>query len=131
VELAGRAVAMWLVLLVVMMLNGVVRVLTLQPRLGEDTARQVASVIGIALVLGVSRVFVRWSGGSDGRSLLMVGTLWLALTLCFELGFGAARGSTFDAMLADYDLTAGRLWPLVLLATLFGPWLWRGSGRPG
>jgi hypothetical protein len=37
---------------------------------------------------------------------------------------------SWDAVFADYDLARGRLWPLVLLATLVSPWLW-GLRRGG
>ena len=48
-SLPVRSLAMWLVLLLAMMGNGTLRVLVLQPWLGEDLARQVASVSGIAI----------------------------------------------------------------------------------
>lgn len=127
-QVLGQALAMWLLLLVVMMANGTVRVLVLQPRLGEGAARQVATVVAIFLVLALSRLFVRWTGPHDTAALLGVGALWLVLTLGFEFGFGAVRGSSLEEMLADYDLLAGRLWPLFLVATLLGPWLGRGAG---
>lgn len=131
VRLAGQALAMWLLLLAVMMVNGTVRVLVLQPRLGESAARQLATVVGIVLMLALSRLFVRWTGVHDAGALLGVGALWLVLTLAFEFGFGAVRGASLDEMLADYDVLRGRLWPLFLAATLLGPWLGRGAGGSG
>ncbi len=121
--LAG-AVAAWLVLLVVMFTNGFVRVGVLQPRLGEEVARRAASLIGVGLVAGLSYVFVRLSGLRSSPELLRVGVLWLGLTLAFEFGFGRASGRSWSELLADYDLLHGRLWPLVLAATLLSPWAW-------
>ena len=120
-----KALLSWFLLLVLMFGNGVARVSVLQPRLGEDAARQVASLAGLAIVLAFSFLFVRWQARASRRPLLLVGVVWLALTLAFELGFGRyVLGMGWRALLADYDLLHGRLWPLVLLATLLGPWLW-------
>jgi hypothetical protein len=133
-----KAFLAWFVLLVLMFGNGVVRVGVLQPRLGEDVARRIASLTGVAIVLAFSGLFVRGlvtpmrgalaprgSVGSFAGGLLGVGALWLALTLAFEFGFGHyLSGMSWQALLADYDLLHGRLWPLVLIATLLGPWLW-------
>jgi hypothetical protein len=122
--LAARAVLAWLGLLVFMFVNGTVRVLVLQPRLGEEAARQVASLTGLAIVLAASAAFVRLvPEGATGRHWLAVGLLWLILTLGFEFGFGRfVSGMSWAALLEDYDVRRGRLWVLILFGTLFGPW---------
>ncbi len=120
--LATRAAVAWLILCVVMFANGAVRAVVLQPRLGEGVARQVASLSGVALVLLASHLFVRSTPGATPRELLRVGAGWLAATLAFEFSMGAVSGLGWRQMLADYDLTRGRLWPLVLLAVALGPW---------
>ena len=118
-----RAALTWLLLLLAMMANGCLRVLVLQPRLGEDAARQVASLSGILLILALTRVLPRT------QEPLAVGLVWLVLTLAFESGLGRLSGASWAELCADYDLPRGRLWPLVLLATLFAPWLWSGRER--
>jgi hypothetical protein len=67
---------------------------------------------------------------------LVPGILWGVLTVAFEFGFGHyVSGLGWDVLLADYDVRAGRLWPLVLLATVAAPWFWgvalRGPAVPG
>lgn len=108
-----------------MIANGVLRVVVLQPILGEDLARQVASITGGLVILALSGVFVRLSGPMSPGALLRIGAVWLTLTLAFELLFGRyVSGLSWDAILADYDLSKGRLWPLVLAVTFASPWLW-------
>lgn len=114
----------WLLLLVIMFTNGIVRVAVLQPSLGEGVARQVASLIGVTLVAAFSLAYVRRGAAASPRQLLAVGFVWLLLTLAFEFGFGRAAGRTWAELLADYDLLHGRLWPLVLATTLLSPWAW-------
>lgn len=127
-----RSILMWLVLLVVMFGNGVLRVAVLQPRLGEATARELASLVGVGLVFALSGLFVRTLQGPTGAQLLQVGALWLGLTLAFETVMGRwVSHLSWDAVFADYNLARGRLWPLVLLATLVSPWLWGQLQRGG
>jgi hypothetical protein len=114
-----------MVLLVAMMANGFVRVQVMEPRLGEVLARQVATVMGVAIVILVAGTFVRRLPHAGSADLLGVGVLWLLLTLAFEFLFGHyVMGASWPELLADYDVLAGRFWPLVLLAVLLGPWLW-------
>ncbi len=129
-RLVRSAASAWLVLLVIMFSNGIVRAVVLQPRLGEDAARRLATLVGVALVVAFSFAYVRHAGPLSARELLPVGAVWLALTLCFEFGFGRASGRSWQELLADYNLARGRLWPLVLGATLLAPWAWGLILRP-
>jgi hypothetical protein len=103
--LAAKAALGWLLLFVVMFANGAIRVVILQPQLGEDRARQVASLSGVALVLIVSRLFVRSAPEASSSQLSWVGAAWLACTVAFELVFGHfVSGLSWRALLADYDI---------------------------
>jgi hypothetical protein len=126
----AMAFVTWLVLLVAMVANGLLRVVVLQPRLGEVLARQLATAIGVAIVLIAAGAFVRRRPHAGSAELLGVGVLWLLLTLAFEFLFGHyVAGASWQELLADYDVLEGRLWPIVLLAVLLAPWLW-GLARP-
>jgi hypothetical protein len=121
----AKSLVMWLVLLLAMMGNGFFRGLVLQPRLGEDVARQVASLLGVCIIVALTGPFVRRLGSPGSAPLLGVGLVWLALTLAFEFVLGHyVTGATWETQLADYNLLRGRLWPLVLLTTFLAPWLW-------
>jgi hypothetical protein len=135
-----KATLMWVVLLVVMVGNGILRVSVLEPRLGESAARQVASLLGIVVILAMAGLFVRQLGHPRRGQLLEIGVLWLFFTLGFEFLFGRyVSGLSWEALLADYDLTRGRLWPLVLTTILIAPLFWgavhdlrrRDRGGPG
>ena len=120
---------MWLLLLVAMLGNGAFRTLALQPFLGEDRARQLASVSGSLIVLALTRPFVARIGRATSGQLLGVGLLWLLLTIGFEFLLGRyVSDLSWQAMVADYDITRGRLWPLVLVTTFLAPWIWGRSG---
>jgi hypothetical protein len=85
--------------------------------------RQLSTIVLIVLLaLYMAAVLRRWPLAS-ARQALGVGALWAALTLVFEFGLGRATGLSWSQMLAEYDVTAGRLWPLVPLALAVGPYL--------
>ena len=121
----AKAFAAWVVLLAAMSANGLFRALVLVPWFGEHAARQVSSILGAAIVITLAGVFVRRLPDPAHAPLLRVGIFWGLLTLAFEFGFGHyVSGMTWAELLADYDVTAGRLWPFVLLATVTAPSLW-------
>ena len=124
-----RALLAWFALMVVAVLNGTLRVALLNPRLGERTGHALSTAMLCALILGVTGLLVGWIRPASGGDALRVGTLWLALTLAFEFGFGHfVAGKPWRELLADYDISAGRVWVLVLVTTLFAPLL-VGSAR--
>ena len=135
-----KAIAAWLVLLAAMIANGVLRAAVLAPGLGEHRARQVSSLLAVCIVVSLAGIFVRRLPDPRPAALLRIGLLWGALTVAFELGFGrVVSGLSLEEMAADYDLAAGRLWPLVLAATVLAPAWWglairgaapRGHGGP-
>lgn len=132
----AKAFAAWLVLLVAMTANGFFRGLVLQPYLGEHHARQVSSILGACVVVTLAGVFVRRLPDPASAPLVRTGILWGVLTVAFEFGFGHyVAGLGWDALRADYDVRGGRLWPMVLLATVAAPWFWgialRGPAVPG
>jgi hypothetical protein len=128
VTLLIRALLAWLILAVVMFTNGAVRALVLQPLLGEQLARQVATGTGVLIVFACALVFVRRLEAPSTSELLKVGVLWLVLTLAFEFGLGYVTGRSWETMLADYDILEGRLWPLIPAAALVAPWFWGAMG---
>ena len=49
--------------------------------------------------------------------------MWTLLTLLFEFGFfHYIMGEPWERFIANYDMSEGRLWPLVLLVQLVGPY---------
>jgi len=120
-----EAAAAWGAILAAMTVNGLLRVVVLVPQMGEHHARQVSSILGACLVVTLAGLFVMRLPDPRSAPLGRVGAFWGLLTLAFEFGFGHFWSRLpWSALLADYDLTAGRLWPLVLAATVVAPWLW-------
>jgi hypothetical protein len=73
----------------------------------------------------------RWPLTSTADAV-RVGALWVVMTVGFEFGFGHyVDGAPWSALLADYDLTRGNLWILVLMTMGAAPVLARRMGTAG
>jgi hypothetical protein len=102
--------------------NGTLRELGYKHRVGERTAHQLSTAGAIALFAGYFALLDRRWPLPTPRDAARVGAIWLALTIVFEFGFGRGVAHTsWDELLADYDLRKGRLWTLVLAWIAFGP----------
>ena len=111
--LAGWAIA-WLPMVFIAIANGGAREAWLQAPLGEMAAHQASTLSAIALFGAyIWWVMPRLRPASTGQAAT-IGGLWLLMTLAFEFLFGHfVAGQSWAALLANYDLTAGRLWPLI------------------
>jgi hypothetical protein len=117
-----RAIVIWVLLLGVAVLNGTAREFLLAPRLGAQAGHVASTLILCAAIFVVALLFTRWIGPRSRGGAMLIGAVWLALTLAFEFLAGHYLfGSSWERLLADYDLLRGRVWILVLLATLFAP----------
>jgi uncharacterized membrane protein (DUF485 family) len=125
-----RPFLFWLLLLLLAVLFGAARDFLLSPLLGDALARALGTIALCAVMFVLIRIYVARSNLHGTRRLLGLGLFWTVLTLAFEFGLGRAQGIPWAEMLADYDILAGRLWPLVPLTLLLGPLLARHSLRP-
>jgi hypothetical protein len=124
-----RAILIWLGILILASLNGAVRDLLVAPRFGDLMARAISTVILCVLIALVTWWSIGWIRPLTSRAALEIGIVWLVLTLTFEFGFGHfVSGKPWAELLADYDVQRGRIWVLVLIATLLAP-LWAGWVR--
>ena len=117
-----RTLVVWFGLLALAIANGGFRETILVPRLGLGMARAVSSVMLSLLIVGVGWGVTHWIGPATLQDAWAIGALWVALTLGFEfLGGHFLFGKPWPELLADYNLFAGRIWVLVLVATLMTP----------
>ncbi len=105
----------WGVLLVLAVINGILREATYGRWLSELAAHQVSTATGIALVTFAVFAWVRFVPFATARQALGVGLAWMAATVLFEFVFGHfVIGHPWARLLHDYDLAAGRVWPVFL-----------------
>lgn len=118
-----RGFLTWLLMMAIETISGTVRVLLLEPRLGVGVARAIAFPIGCVVVLGTAWLLLPWIAPRSRRSRLLLGVGWVALTVAFEFAMGVLQGLSLVDILAEYDLTRGRLMAIGLVVLLVAPWV--------
>jgi hypothetical protein len=105
-------------------LNGALRETLVTPVFGDTAARQLSTLLLLALFSGWFWFLHRRWPLSNARQAWLVGVLWLLMTLVFETFMGrVSGGKPWSVVFEDYDVLAGRIWALVPLWTLLGPYV--------
>ena len=117
-----RAIVVWCVFAVLAVSNGVARVSVMTPRLGDQAAHVIATVLLCAVIAALTWLLLPWLGPGSGRDAWALGATWLSMTMAFEFLAGHFLfGHGWDRLLADYNLAHGRVWVFVLITTLLAP----------
>ncbi len=114
----------WFGLMVIAVLNGALRTLVYGKRMPELRAHQISCFTGIFLI-GIAVYFLNkiWPLETGIQSLI-IGLLWLVMTVLFEFGFGHyIMKHPWEKLFHDYRMDKGRLWILVLLWTAIVPYV--------
>ena len=105
---AVRVFPVWLMLIGAEVVHGVARTMFLAPVVGDLRAGQIGVFSGSLLILLITNLAIRWMGTYTRRSLLVIGMVWVFLTLLFEIGFRTlVLGYSWDRLALDYNLLAG------------------------
>ncbi len=120
------ALLAWAPMVFLAILNGAVRQGWYAKHVTELHAHQISTATGLALFAVYMWLLFRMWELASARQAVWVGMLWLGFTVTFEFLFGHyVMGHPWGRLLKDYDLTAGRLWLLVLAWTAAGPYVIR------
>jgi hypothetical protein len=93
-----------------------------EPLVGVLPAHQISGLVLVLLVLAWAARVQRRHPLLTAYGALRVGSFWAALTVAFEFGFFHYVGGTpWATLLNDYDLTAGRVWALVVVGIALAP----------
>lgn len=121
-----RLLSTWLLLAVLMPINGALREFGFKRVMGDATAEVLSVVTGILVILGTTFALFRIPrDAATGRLAAQSATL-VALTVGYEFAIGLRGGQSLSALLGHYAIWRGELWPLVLVALAATPFLWRG-----
>jgi len=116
-----RSLLVWLLLMLAETAQGALRHILSRPEV-EFVVRQGSVVTGALVIFALTWLSFRWMRIRTASGALVVGGVWVALTLAFEFGLGRARGLSWSRLLADYDVLHGGLMPLGLVAMALTPW---------
>ena len=112
----------WVAMLIAAVLNGAFREMVLVARFGPISLPLSGISCAIIFTLITYIMFKCLGGTYTIREVLMLGLVWLLVTVAFEFVFGHyVLGSGWDELIEAYDVTTGNLWSVLLLFTFFLP----------
>lgn len=117
------ALTTWTLFIPIAIINGIIRERVYKPLTGELLAHQISTIIAsIAFISLFKRMMSSRLSTAPKRHALYIGTLWLAMTVIFEFGFGHyIDGISWEKLFADYNILHGRIWGLFLLVIFLTP----------
>ena len=119
-----RYVLAWIPMLVIAVANGAVRQLTFGKVMSEPHAHQLSTLTGSFFIGAFIWFIVRIWPPSSGRQALLVGLVWVLLTVAFETFMGLVlQHRPIRDVLYEYDLSASRVWPLFIVWLGVAPWI--------
>lgn len=121
-----RLLSTWLLLAVLMPLNGALREFGLKRWMSDAAAEALSVVTGIVVILVTTRLLFRIPASAPTAQLALQSALLVALTVCYEFAIGLRGGQSLGEIASAYAIWRGELWPLVLVALAVTPFLWRG-----
>ena len=89
-----------------------------EPRWGVLRAHQIGMSTRIVYIFAFAYYLLRFVKEYETKDLIHVGLLWLGLTLLFEWGGSLVIGRPVEEILIGWNVSAGYMWPYVLLAYL-------------
>ena len=112
----------WFLLVILAIINGFIRQKFIFPKVGEQKAHVIGTIIFLILQFILIFVYVKISLIRESSILLEVGVFCVILTVLFEFGFGHyIMKHPWSKLLADYNIFKGRIWLLVLINNIFAP----------
>ena len=117
-----RAVGIWFVLLAIAVLNGAVREAWITPQFGGSTGHVISTVVLATVIILIAWMAISWIGARSTADAFVIGFTWLVLTVAFEFVAGHYLfRKPWAELFADYNISQGRIWIVVLLTTLLAP----------
>ena len=119
-----KYVLAWIPMVFIAIINGAIREGWYGRHVSELHAHQVSTATGVLPFGGYIWVLLRIWRPASARQALIIGLVWLGMTVAFEFLFGhyVAKRPWSD-LLHDYNLFAGRVWLVVLVWVTIAPYL--------
>jgi len=109
---------------VVAVLNGGFREVVLIPRVGSYPGHVLSTALLVSFILAIAWLFFsRVAIAYSLPQLVLIGAVWVVLTVGFEFLVGYLEGTPVSVTLGQYNVLAGQVWIAVPLALFLAPLL--------
>ncbi len=113
----------WLPMILLAFANAALREIVLVKYVSEFRAQQLSTITLIILCLIYVWLLFPLLNIQSAKQALLIGFVWVLLTVAFEFSLGRFTGKSWDYLLQNYNIVAGRIWLLFLICLLMLPYL--------
>ena len=114
---------LWLPMIAIAFANATLRELFFIKHFSDLRAHQLSTLTLMLLcAIYIWLVFPKLNI-QNAPQALFIGLVWLLLTVAFEFSLGRLTNKSWDYLLRDYNILAGRIWLLFLLCLFLLPYL--------
>ncbi len=118
-----KHVILWLPMIVIAFANATLRELVFLKYYSEFRAHQFSTITLIILCTIYTWFVFPQLKIQHAQQAFFTGFLWVLLTVVFEFSLGRLTNKSWEYLLADYNIFAGRIWLIFLLCLFVVPYL--------
>ena len=109
---------LWLPMIAIAFANAALRELIFLKHFSEFQVHQLSTITLIILCSVYVWLVSPALNIQNNKQAFLIGFLWVLLTVAFEFSLGRLTNKSWEYLLRDYNIFAGRIW-LLFLITLF------------
>lgn len=117
-----RQILFWLPMIIIAFANAALRELVFIKYFNEFQAHQLSTITLIIFCSVYIWVVFAHLRINNAKQALVIGFIWVLLTVVFEFSLGRLTNKSWDYLLQNYHLFAGRIWVIFLFCLLMLPY---------
>jgi hypothetical protein len=114
---------LWLPMIVIAFANAALRQLVFVKYFSDLRAHQLSTITLIILCSIYVWFVFPFLHIQNGKQAVLIGFVWVVLTVLFESLLGLLANRSWESVLQDYNLAAGRIWPIFLICLFLLPYI--------
>ena len=117
-----RHFLLWLPMIAIAFANATLRQLIFIKYFNELRAHQLSTVTLVILCsIYIGSIFP-FLNIETSKQAILIGFVWVVLTVLFEFSLGRLLNRSWESLLQDYNISAGRIWLIFLLCLFLMPY---------
>jgi len=114
---------LWLPMIAIAFANATIRQLVFTKYFSDLRAQQFSTITLIILCTIYIWFVFPFLNIQSGNQAILIGLVWVVLTVLFEFSLGRLVRRSWESLLQDYNITAGRIWPGFLICLFLLPYM--------
>lgn len=119
-----KSLIVWICFIPAAILNGGFREYILIKYMNTASATAISGILLSILILLITWLLLSRLVTLNRKESYITGIIWMVLTIIFEFTSGIGTGIPIEELIAAYNPLSGNLWVLVILTTMFAPYIY-------